>query len=114
VLGIVSLFGFVWVTWQSLHLKQVSNLTRTTILSVSVLPWISGALGLLLNVEIQYPWIIAGQLPSAMGLSTLTVNSLIISLIAYIGVYALLLLAAGLLLKQWLFATEPTEMGANA
>lgn len=114
VLSIVSLIGFAWATWQSLHLKQLSNLARAILLSVGSLPWIGGALDLWLSLEAQHPWIIAGQLPTAMGLSTLTTNSLIINLIAYIVVYALLLWAASLLLKQWLVRDDSTESGVDA
>ena len=112
--GIVGLLGFAWAAWQSFRQHPLSNLTLTWNLSLGALPWISGALGLWLSIAAQQPWIIVGQLPASMGLSTLTVNSVAFSLIGYVGIYALLLLGAGLLLKQWILTPASAETGAHA
>lgn len=114
ILGITCLLGFAWMAWQSLRGKQTSHFVRNIVLSLGALPWLNGALDLWLNLEVQKPWLIAGQLPISMGLSTLTINTLIISLTAHIGIYALMLIGAGQLLKLWITTANSVESGAKA
>lgn len=111
--GILSLVGFGWSAWQGLSRHPLSAGGATISLYVAAFPWLSGMLGLYLAIGGQQPWIIAGQLPGVMGLSSTTSFTLLLSLGGYLAIYALMLATAVQLLKQWL-ASPAITTGANA
>jgi cytochrome d ubiquinol oxidase subunit I len=98
--GILSLLGLAIASALSLKSAPLPNWLLTLCLYLAVLPWLASIAGWFVAEAGKQPWAIAGMLPTAASISTLSVKELLISLFGYAAVYVLLLTAGGLLLKQ--------------
>lgn len=107
ICGMTSFLGFGVAAWMSFRQSHLSSPALTLIVYSAIFPWLAAALDLWLSISGLQPWVIAGLLPAEMAFSTSTATTLAINFTGYAGLYTLLLLTAGLLLKRWLPSPPP-------
>lgn len=98
--GILGLVGLAIAGGLSLKSSPLPNWLLSLSPYLAVMPWLACIAGWFVAEAGKQPWAIAGMLPTAGSISTSSTKELLISLSAYSLVYALLLTAGGLLLKQ--------------
>lgn len=110
--GIASLLGFIMAGWLSLKSSALPNWLLTLSVYLAILPWLACIAGWFVSEAGKQPWAIAGMLPTAFSISTLSAKELIISLLGYGTLYVLLLTAGGLLFRQAI--VNPVATGESA
>lgn len=98
--GIASLLGFGVACLLSIRSKALPGWLLTFCIYLAILPWLACIAGWFVSEAGKQPWAVAGVLPTALSISTLSNKELIISLLGYTAVYGVLLSAGGLLCRQ--------------
>ena len=108
--GFLSLFWFMGLGWQSLR-RQAPHWLLTANVYLAALPWLACIAGWFVAEAGKQPWSIAGVLPIAQSISSLSIKELVLSLLGYVTVYGCMLAAAYRLLKAALI--NPQFLGSG-
>lgn len=112
--GLLSLTLFAWMLWQSRQANAPSISSRRWMTALALSPWVASIAGWAVSEFGKQPWAIAGQLPSASGVSASTPSEAVMTLVVYLLAYAALLTAGWQIAKVWLFDTIPDTTGAQS
>ncbi len=111
--GISSVLWFALAGWQGFRRKPLSPWFPRISLYAALLPWLACVAGWFVAEAGKQPWAIAGMLPTALSISSLSEKELIVSMLGYGVAYAALLAAFGFLMKRAI-QTRLVEQGARA
>jgi cytochrome bd ubiquinol oxidase subunit I len=115
-------FGFFFILLFALafYLNAAGRLVRTrwllwVLVFVLPLPWIAAECGWIVAEVGRQPWVVEGVLPTFLGVSTLTANKVLVTLIGFVGFYsALLIVDLYLMVKAIRLGPEETWLEPRA